>query len=190
MGYYIREGLVEEHRATLDMIHAAVVRGEAISFRCAHPKEMSRMKYQFNRVLRAAQILTKEAGGRFTNLRLRVEVREDWEKMRIVIKPKRTGSTLITEIKPSMPDEKDVLIMIEAFDGEQPWLEFTPSSDYDFDGFKAQVEARGFDLNTHIETGAVVIIEGNNGKLTMAATRKKRVSSSSMLRDLGFGRTE
>ena len=186
MGYYIREGLVEEHTTTLDMILDAIRKGKTISFPCKKHSDMSKMKYQFNKILRAAQVLPSEAGGRFVDLRTRVQVCEDWDTLRIVIKPK-VGSSLIINASPAVPDEGDMLTMLEDFDGTMALLEFTPSNAYSLDGFKAQIEARGFELGTHVMTGEIVVMEEED-KVMMTANRK-RAETSSIMQDLGFGRT-
>ena len=75
MGYHIRTGLVEEHESTLDMIRATIEKGQPLRFDCTTPEHLNRLKYQFNRILRATTVLIEECNGAFVGLRDRVKVR-------------------------------------------------------------------------------------------------------------------
>lgn len=172
MGYHIREGLVNENIATLDLMQEAVTANKGVKFRCRQPSDMGKMKYQFNRLLRAAQILKEEGGGQFVNLRNRVEIKEDWDSMCIVIQPK-TGISLLRSIEPLQPNEDDWLEGLKGFQGNMYGLAFKPTSQFNFTVLALKAEELGF--TCYREDGEPMIVEQENepGIFLLPAIRMK-----------------
>lgn len=145
MGYHIRTGLVEDHASTLDMILASISRGESLRYDCHIPDKMNRLKYQFNRILRATTVLTSECQGRFIGLRQQVKVREDWKNMAIIIEPSDTPAGLMT-ITPAQANQFDAVERLKQFDGSMDIIHFTPTPDWDIAEFRIALQTIGFDL--------------------------------------------
>jgi len=145
MGYHIRTGLVEEHESTLGMIQKAISEGKSLRFDCTAPEDMNRMKYSFNRILKATDILIRECGGTFTGLRALVKVREDWKRMAIVIEANVPHKRL-TDIKPAQLNERDIIESLKQFQGQMDLIRFTPSFSFDLDTWITELTKVGFEL--------------------------------------------
>ncbi len=145
MGYHIRTGLVEEHESTLGMIQKAIGEGKSLRFDCEAPEDMNRMKYSFNRILKATDILIRECGGNFTGLRALVKVREDWKRMAIIVEANVPHKGL-TAIQPAQPNEKDIIESLKQFQGQMDLIRFTPSYTFVFNDWVTELTKIGFEL--------------------------------------------
>jgi len=177
MGYHIRTGLVTEHESTLDMIYASIVKGEALKFNCGRPEEMNRMKYQFNRVLKATDILITECDGRFKGLRQRVRVCEDWKYMAIVIEPS-AGRGIVT-ITSAEPNEYEAIDKLKQFEGNMDLIRFTPTASFDLAEWQLALNDIGFDLVANPDEPGWIggVNDFGKAEYAVARTTKKKVRS-------------
>ena len=181
MGYHIRTGLVEDHASTLDMILASISRGESLRYDCHVPNMMNRRKYQFNRILKAASVLTTECQGRFIGLRRSVKVREDWKNMAIIIEPSNTPEAL-TSIMPAQANQFDAIDRLKQFDGSMDIIHFTPTSDWGIEEFRLALQEIGFDLVPNPdEPGWIEDHKGSLLGFAVARTEKAPVSGFDLL---------
>ena len=181
MGYHIRTGLVEDHASTLDMILTSVSRGESLRYDCQIPDKMNRLKYQFNRILRATTVLTAECSGRFIGLRQRVKVREDWKNMAIVIEPSDVPEGILT-IMPAQANQFDAINRLKQFDGSMDIIHFTPTSDWGIEEFRLALQEIGFDLVPNPdEPGWIEDHKGSLLGFAVARTEKAPVSGFDLL---------
>lgn len=179
MGYHIRTGLVKEHDSTLAMILAAVNRDTSLRFDCTTPEHMNKLKYQFNRVLRATSVLIHECSGVYVGLRGRVKVSEDWAGMAIVIKPviAQIGDTLST-IQPAQPNEYDAIERLKQFQGSMDLIRFTPTDEWDIDEWRLAIQSIGFDLMPNPDEPGWIGGEKEDGTLEYAVNRISKQAPS------------
>ncbi len=185
MGYHIRTGLVKEHESTLDMILRSISQGEALRFDCGRPEEMNRMKYQFNRVLKATEVLINECDGRFKGIRQRVKVCEDWKNMAIVIEPSSAQAAGITSITPAEPNEYDAIEKLKQFEGNMDLVRFTPTSSFDLAEWQLALNDIGFDLVADPDEPGWIgeVDEHGKAKFAVARTTKKVRTGFDMLKE-------
>lgn len=167
------------------MIHKAVTKGEAIRFDCARPEQMNRMKYQFNRILKATTVLISECGGEFVGLRGKVKVCEDWKHMAIVLEP-ATPSELIT-ILPALPNEYDAIEKLGQFEGIMDLVKFTPTASFDLAEWQLALNEIGFDLMANPDEPGWIGEEYTDGSVeyAVARTTKKQPTGFNMLTAYG-----
>lgn len=184
MGYHIRTGLVTEHESTLNMVYAAIVKGEALRFDCGRPEDMNRMKYQFNRVLKATDVLVTECDGKFKGMRARVRVKEDWKNMAIVIEPSVAQTAGITSIMPAEPNEYDAVEKLKQFEGNMDLVRFTPTSSFDLAEWQLALNEIGFDLVADPDSPGWIgeVDDYGKAKYAVARTTKKIPSGFDMLK--------
>lgn len=183
MGYHIRTGLVEDHAAILDTILSAVNRGESLRYDCRKPEAMNKLKYSFNRILRASTILRNECNGNFFGLRGRVRVREDWKNMAIIIEPVIPTGTL-GALVPAQFSEHDAIEKLQQFDGRMDLVKFMPSPSFALDEWRVELKRIGFDLMLDPdEPDAWIGGEREGGELEYAVARviKKTPTGFDML---------
>lgn len=188
MAYYIRKGLVEENIETLEMLYDIVRLDEPRSFKAASPKKMNSIRHHFRKVLAAAERLPNEAGGRFKDLRSRIEVSLDWERMEVTVLPKQTAAPLI----PAFPDENDMVEVVKSYKGKLCMLKFAPSSDFDPKVLDLHISRYGFNLAKNPETGDYAITPDNeeHGTIMMVAERTQRQPKTDLLKQFGFSRDD
>jgi hypothetical protein len=184
MGYHIRTGLVEEHESTLDMIYGAIVKGEALRFDCRMPEDINKMKYQFNRVLKATDVLITECGGRFKGIRQRVKVKEDWKNMAVVIEPVTAQTAGITAVRPAEPNEYDAVERLKQFTGSMDLIRFTPSESFDLAEWQLAIKEIGFDLVANPDEPGWIggISEYGKAEYAVARTTKAKPTGFDMLK--------
>lgn len=184
MGYHIRTGLVEEHKSTLDMVYAALEKGEALRFDCRRPEDMNRTKYQFNRVLKATDVLITECGGKFKGMRARVKVKEDWKNMAIVIEPATAQTAGITSIQPAEPNEYDAIEKLKQFEGNMDLVRFTPTEAFDLTEWQLALNEIGFDLVADPDQPGWIgeVSEYGKAQYAVARSTKKVPSGFDMLK--------
>ena len=145
MGYHIRTGLVKDHESTLIMILEAADAGKSLRYDCKRPEDLNRLKYQFNRILKATSVLINECGGIYVGLRNRVKVREDWKHLAIIIEPAIPTGTLNTLI-PTQPNEHDAIERLKQFEGQMDLVSFTPSYSFVLNDWITELTKIGFEL--------------------------------------------
>lgn len=180
MGYSITEGMVEDNAPILDRILMGVKRGEAVVFKC-HPHLLSKNNYRMHNLLKATNVLTKEANGKYSGLRSRVKVIMDSRRSAIIVEPKHGTVQLSESLVPMVPDEDDAIEILKNFQGETKDLKFTPSSgDFNIEDFAQRIQAIGFKLARNIETGEYVIItdEESDEIMVLAERVEKRKKHS------------
>lgn len=168
----------------MDMIYGAIVKGEALRFDCRRPEDINKMKYQFNRVLKATDILIEECEGRFKGMRARVKVKEDWKNMAIVIEPVTAQTAGITAITPAEPNEYDAVERLKQFTGNMDLIRFTPSESFDLAEWQLAIKEIGFDLVADPDEPGWIggINEYGKAEYAVARTTKKVPSGFDMLK--------
>lgn len=173
MAYYIRKGLVEENKETLEAIHLSISAGKPITFPLRHVMQVAGFRNWINKILRACTMLPDECGGRYRELRSLVTVSDDTLGPSVIVKPKQVHSPLSYVVQPRNPDERDVLRVLEG-DRDRPVIAitFAPSPDYEGDEW---LEAEGTRL------GYEVMVVGN-GPFSCVAKRKAKRSAFDILK--------
>lgn len=187
MGYHIRTGLVTEHESTLDMIARSVLKGEALRFDCGRPEDMNRMKYQFNRVLKATTVLITECDGRFVGLRKQVKVVEDWKHMAIVIEPSIAQTAGITAVMPAQPNQYDAVERLKQFEGNMDLIRFTPTESFDLMEWQLAINEIGFDLVADPDAPGWIggVNEYGQAEYAVARTTKTKPTGFDLLSSFG-----
>jgi hypothetical protein len=175
MGYYTRQGMVEERKDLLEKILTAVSEGRTLEYPCLHILHLPKQAYQINNLLRACTLLPEECGGRYATLRSLVEVSQDIATSSILIRPKQGGIPFaIAMIKATDPSERDVLRVLST-DRDRPVIvhAFTPSSEYTGDEW---LEKEGDRL------GYEIIIVGNDPPFQCIAKRRPKRSAFDIIK--------
>jgi hypothetical protein len=175
MGYNIREGCVEQHKEHLELIYQAALSNKPIMFKCARLEDMNRMKYQFNKILKATDMLPHECEGRYTGLRQQVRVKEDWETPAVVIQPIHSfrGNSVLTGIAPAEPNEHDAIEKLKLFEGPNTLVKFKPSPQFNLDIWQLKLNTIGFDLMRDVDKpGEWIGSIDEKGHAAYAVTRK------------------
>lgn len=184
MGYHIRTGLVEENKEILDLIRLSVKNGIRLRYDCKVPEHMTKLKYQFNRLLRATSILTRECEGNFVGLRAKVQVREDWGALAIIIQPATNGPVNLSTLVPVKPNEHDALETLKQFEGQMDLVRFTPSPSFDLELWRTALMSIGFDLMPNPDEPGEWIggaLEDGDHEYAVARVEEKRASGFGLL---------
>lgn len=188
MAYYIRKGLVEENIETLEILYDVARSGEPASFTAPSPKKMNSIRHHFRKMLAAAERLPREANGKFKDLRSRIEVSLDWDRMKVIVKAKESVPPLI----PAVPNEDDMISVVKEYTGQSCQLNFAPSSTFNPKAFDARLKQMGYELARNPETGEYVSIVDDEelGTVLMLAEKVRRKPSSDLLKQFGFTRDD
>lgn len=145
MGYNPTPRIVTRYAETLEEIKATIDSKREIYFEPSPTQNLQSLSEQIANILRSARMFGDELDGRYQDLRDRTTVSVDWDKMRVVAKPK-DSHTPKGRLNSRPPDERDALASLGSASSPAN-LEFKPSSNFNPDRFERQVNALGWTID-------------------------------------------
>lgn len=183
MGYGARKGLVEENKATLELIFQCITSGQDCRLQY-RPEDVSNQQWTLRRVLKATELFPSEAGGRYFKLnelvRTRIEV-EDHTKAYIVVYPRNRSATAALN-GASSAVAIALSKALDNFGGQTQIVKLSSATQFSEDELIQLADQKGFSINPDHK------IE-DKGEIWYVANRKiKENPGANIMRELGFTR--